>query len=197
MTQQPHAIETQYRGYRFRSRLEARWAVWLDTLGVEYEYEAEGFDLGGTRYLPDFRIENGYAFVEVKPKRSLLPDDLRKASLLALQGRARVVVISGDPWPGEYEVRCFTQFGLECHAHDSHRVAAGSFHHVICRVTDDDASCEADFHSLNVTEFLAGDGVHHRESRTVFIAVLPETASLSAAYRTARGARFEFGEHGR
>lgn len=52
------AIETEYRGYRFRSRLEARWAVFFDALGVEWEYEPEGFDLGdGLYYLPDFRVK--------------------------------------------------------------------------------------------------------------------------------------------
>ena len=51
-------IETDYGGYRFRSRLEARWAVFFDALGVEYEYEPEGFELpSGRRYLPDFRIK--------------------------------------------------------------------------------------------------------------------------------------------
>ena len=51
-------IETIYNGYRFRSRLEARWAVFFDALGIEYEYEPEGFDLGnGTYYLPDFRVK--------------------------------------------------------------------------------------------------------------------------------------------
>lgn len=51
------SIETIYNGYRFRSRLEARWAVFLDSLGVKYEYEPEGFELpDGTRYLPDFRV---------------------------------------------------------------------------------------------------------------------------------------------
>ena len=50
-------IETIYRGYRFRSRLEARWAVFLDSLGVTYEYEPEGFRLpDGSMYLPDFRV---------------------------------------------------------------------------------------------------------------------------------------------
>ena len=39
------AIETVYNGYRFRSRLEARWAVFFDALGVKYEYEAEGFEM--------------------------------------------------------------------------------------------------------------------------------------------------------
>ena len=51
------AIETVYNGYRFRSRLEARWAVFFDAAGIKYEYEPEGFDLGGgLYYLPDFRI---------------------------------------------------------------------------------------------------------------------------------------------
>ena len=50
-------IETIYNGYRFRSRLEARWAVFLDSLGVKYEYEPEGFRLpDGSMYLPDFRV---------------------------------------------------------------------------------------------------------------------------------------------
>ena len=49
------AIETVYNGYRFRSRLEARWAVFFDAAGIKYEYEPEGFDLGGgLYYLPDF-----------------------------------------------------------------------------------------------------------------------------------------------
>lgn len=51
-------IETKYKGYRFRSRLEARWAVFFDALGVEYEYEPEGFKLpNGKVYLPDFRLK--------------------------------------------------------------------------------------------------------------------------------------------
>lgn len=36
-------IETEYRGYRFRSRLEARWAIFFDALGIEYIYESEGY----------------------------------------------------------------------------------------------------------------------------------------------------------
>lgn len=52
-------IETQYKGYRFRSRLEARWAVFFDALGLEWNYEPEGFDLGSEGfYLPDFFVSN-------------------------------------------------------------------------------------------------------------------------------------------
>lgn len=51
-------IETFYNGFRFRSRLEARWAVFFDALGVRYEYEPEGFELpNGKYYLPDFRVK--------------------------------------------------------------------------------------------------------------------------------------------
>jgi hypothetical protein len=52
------AIETIYAGHRFRSRLEARWAVVFDTLGIRWEYEPEGFETSAGRYLPDFRFED-------------------------------------------------------------------------------------------------------------------------------------------
>jgi len=51
-------IETYYDGHWYRSRLEARWAVVFNYLGVDFEYEPEGFDLGnGLKYLPDFRVK--------------------------------------------------------------------------------------------------------------------------------------------
>lgn len=56
-----NAIETKYKGYRFRSRLEARVAVLLDGLGADWEYEPEGFILdNGLWYLPDFKVKNIY-----------------------------------------------------------------------------------------------------------------------------------------
>ena len=36
-------IETQYNGFRFRSRLEARWAVFFDVIGLKYEYEVTNY----------------------------------------------------------------------------------------------------------------------------------------------------------
>lgn len=57
------AIPTVYNGVEFRSRLEARWAVFFDNLGVQWDYEIEGFEWsdGGKeyRYLPDFYFPVG------------------------------------------------------------------------------------------------------------------------------------------
>jgi hypothetical protein len=58
-TERVRAIETQYAGHRFRSRLEARWAVFFNTLGIKWHYEEEGYELPSGRYLPDFRLESG------------------------------------------------------------------------------------------------------------------------------------------
>ena len=48
------AIETRWRGWRFRSRLEARWAVFLDRLNLQWEFEPQGFMTPLGPYLPDF-----------------------------------------------------------------------------------------------------------------------------------------------
>lgn len=61
------AIQTEYRGYLFRSRLEARWAVFFDALGLKWEYEPEGYDLPSGRYLPDFYLRDFKVFAEIKP----------------------------------------------------------------------------------------------------------------------------------
>jgi hypothetical protein len=62
------AIETRYKGYRFRSRLEARWAVFFDAVGLRFEYEKEGFHLpSGRLYLPDFWLPSLGCWAEIKP----------------------------------------------------------------------------------------------------------------------------------
>jgi len=59
------AIETRYGGCHFRSRIEARWAVFFDALGIPWEYEPQGFELPADEnfaepayYLPDFFLPN-------------------------------------------------------------------------------------------------------------------------------------------
>lgn len=91
-------IETVYNGYRFRSRLEARWAVFFDAVSIKYEYELEGFELGdGVRYLPDFWLPEFNFHVEVKPHHELTPDDIRKLVLFAADGDHPILLIAGTP----------------------------------------------------------------------------------------------------
>jgi hypothetical protein len=98
------AIETKYAGIRFRSRLEARWAVFFDALDIEWVYEPEGFEITsfsweypepyrslakpGYRlpagvepiqqkwwYLPDFYLPAFGCWVEVKGSMENVTDD--------------------------------------------------------------------------------------------------------------------------
>lgn len=73
------AISTRYDGYKFRSRLEARWAVFFNTLNIDYQYEKEGYELpSGELYLPDFYLpdiglrstEKSNLWVEIKGEYS-------------------------------------------------------------------------------------------------------------------------------
>ena len=109
----PKPIETQYKGYRFRSRLEARWAVFLDALGVEWVYEKQGYDIDGTWYLPDFwlpyapmRQEGWGHWIEIKPL-PLCEDESKLLAGLARQTGHRTFALCGQPWPGEYKVSIF------------------------------------------------------------------------------------------
>lgn len=71
-------IPTEYNGDLFRSRLEARWAVYFTHLGLEYIYELEGFKLpDSTKYLPDFWFPMFQCWAEVKP-RILDPHEFHK-----------------------------------------------------------------------------------------------------------------------
>ena len=81
------AIETSYRGCRFRSRLEARWACFWDHLETRWEYEPQGFVIGGRPYLPDFRLPNG-TWIEVKGSESELDHGLMLAAAAELPGDA-------------------------------------------------------------------------------------------------------------
>lgn len=92
-------IPTFYKGYHFRSRLEARWAVWLDALEIRFRYEVEGFEIGGTRYLPDFFIDDSETFLEVKPTHDF--EGTAKAHKLAKSGR-NIVVFTGDVYTGHW-----------------------------------------------------------------------------------------------
>ena len=57
-------IPTTYSNYRFRSRLEAKWACFFDLIGWKWEYEPVDF----SGWIPDFAIYGEkIIYVEVKP----------------------------------------------------------------------------------------------------------------------------------
>lgn len=68
-------IDTEFDGYKFRSRLEARWAVFFKEIGLVFQYELEGFKLpSGKQYLPDFYLPSLDLWVEIKPNKEAVTD---------------------------------------------------------------------------------------------------------------------------
>lgn len=106
------AIETKYNGYRFRSRLEAKWAVFLDAMGIDYDYEREGYTLNGLWYLPDFWLplpkqhaecEGAGYWLEIRP-RPLTPKEELQIERLVRHTGHHAFAICGRVGLGEYLV---------------------------------------------------------------------------------------------
>lgn len=99
------AIETRVYGCRFRSRLEARWAVFLTEAGFRWEYEPEGIELAAGRYLPDFRVSRSGSAVsvwlEIKPKLGTDPADDPRWTELAARSGAMLFTVRGLHRPGD------------------------------------------------------------------------------------------------
>jgi hypothetical protein len=162
------AIETRYKGYRFRSRLEARWAVFFDALNLEWEYEPEGFDLGALGwYLPDFYIKSWNLWIEVKPGRF---DDPAIASQKCHAFRVKaqtLLLIMGNPFKGEHQVHVFR---------GKHQYIYGHM-----REREDPAN---------------GYIIEVAEGDFRYLFDVQDEPMLQRAFEAARGARFEHGENG-
>lgn len=95
------ARPTAYRGIEMRSRLEAKYAQWLDTNGATWEYEPQCFANEDGQYLPDFLIRNvwvlvGYfdVYVEVKPLLSMFPAErLREVAGIIAASKPEAIVV--------------------------------------------------------------------------------------------------------
>lgn len=94
------ALETHYAGCRFRSRLEARWAVFFDQADIPWEYEPEAFALKSGGYLPDFRLPTIHGGMWFEVKRDDAPEDLRWRELAAATQRS-LAVGRGFPRPDD------------------------------------------------------------------------------------------------
>ena len=101
-------IPTVYRGVTFRSRLEARWAVFWDALEVPWLYEPEPLSVNGRLYLPDFFLPSAHGlgsssrglYVEIKPR------ELSAAERSFFEGASdladRLLVLNGSCWPHQH-----------------------------------------------------------------------------------------------
>lgn len=90
-------IPTTYRGTRFRSRTEARWAVLFDAIGWKWEYEP----LDADGYVPDFAILGATPLlVEVKADMTTADLDTHVSKITAaLPGSwDRDVLVVGGSW---------------------------------------------------------------------------------------------------
>jgi hypothetical protein len=201
-------IETRYKGYRFRSRLEARWAVFFDALGVKWEYEPEGYDLGEAGwYLPDFWLPDFDCWIEIKSDKNKATDaENKKCAHLAVMsgkfvymfGQCAPVCFSNDYWRCQNDGRYFSPEG------DRDGLILWGFCDMIQKVTlgwwgmldmsyygirygKFPAGSEGCIEDLNYEECCYGEmpsEYHHDHARII------------AAFNAARSARFEHGESG-
>jgi len=93
-------IETQHNGILFRSRLEARWALFMDTVGVKYNYEPEAYNLDGVFYTPDFWLPKVGVFVEIKPAAATNEEKEKAHRLATFTGKNLVFFCSQPELPG-------------------------------------------------------------------------------------------------
>lgn len=201
------AIETEYGGCKFRSRLEARWAVFFDKLGIQWKYETQGFEADGHRYLPDFYLPESNDWIEVKGDPQGM-DERRMRAVLSEQsplpgfaaGDSSLLVLGDIPRADEGTVlhQVLTRQGLSCRAGDLTSMwcffapAKGKWAPVLVQP------------SIALTLFGAefGPGVgtlEHDGGWVVRHEVLPTKVRFTPvfdAYRAARHARFEHGANG-
>lgn len=202
------AIETIYSGYRFRSRLEARWAVFFDTLGVDFVYEHQGFDLGEAGwYLPDFYLLEQDAYIEIKGRE---PDakDVMKARALCEQSIKDVFIFYGDipyPYPDrdsssvlafryvdtlDRVVRKSHALWTLCPLCGCPAIAGDEFAACCMREVLAFAYSKARYHGLSTPFSTKIPSILNTEFELWFC----EAGRLKDAYAAARQARFEHGE---
>lgn len=174
------AIETRYKDCRFRSRLEARWAVFFDAIGVPWEYEKEGYHLPSGMYLPDFWLPTVRLWAEVKPE-SFLIHERRLCQELSEATGFRCLLLDGLP-----DHRCYWD--------------AGTSPSPVSQATYGDPFVELEYDLSQYVDMSSKDGffcspdedgTQDRPTR-----ITRGNLQFDSAVRAARSARFEFGEHG-
>jgi hypothetical protein len=79
-------VGTPHRGRRYRSRLAAQWAAFLDAMRIAYVYEAETFALSpGVYFTPTFWLPQLRTWLEVRPAGEGRDADRAKIELFSIQ----------------------------------------------------------------------------------------------------------------
>ena len=107
------AIETRYGGRFFRSRLEARWSVFFDCLGIRYSYEPDGFGLDSGAYLPDFWLTDLKFFLEIKGQEPTA-EECAKCAELAERREFDALLAVGPP-SQTFQIHWFDRGGQRDH----------------------------------------------------------------------------------
>lgn len=113
------SIKTEYAGHLFRSRLEARWAVFLDACRANWEYEPEGYVLNNRlHYLPDFLVHDvrfyradGMSVSNVTIEVKGTMDRASEAKVKAYADKRPILVLGGLPHGPNYAANLV--YGLE------------------------------------------------------------------------------------
>lgn len=102
------SIPTEYNNIQFRSRLEARWAEWLDSQDFVWSYEPEGFEIHETYYLPDFYLPEINTILEVKGLLRNLDKPFKLFHQLQLISHSNedipLFLLGGTPVPSFYKI---------------------------------------------------------------------------------------------
>jgi hypothetical protein len=104
------AIPSTYR-VPMRSRLECRWAVWLDVVGVPWEYEPAPIRLDGRNRWPDFWLPREGVWLEIKP--AWTPINVHMALSVEEQTGSKLFWVAGPPRFGDYRVSLCDFGGLD------------------------------------------------------------------------------------
>ena len=107
------AIETVYKGCKFRSRLEARWAVFFDAMDIRWEYEPQGYETETGDYLPDFYLPDEDFWVEVKPDRPGAMEELKKAKSFVDKSLRRIIILPNLPKADKEGMYWYTVFSYD------------------------------------------------------------------------------------
>lgn len=104
------AIPSTYRGASAKSRLEVRWMIFLDSLGIPWEYERCVWIDGRRRY-PDLWLSEQQVWCEIKPAHT--PVNLDRSLAIAEATGSPTLWISGPPRFGGYFVSLCDWGGLD------------------------------------------------------------------------------------